>query len=133
MRGLDHFFQLRFRHSRLQRAVGSFVRHQRDFRSEAHQFHFVIALYHSATGCDRGSAGDVQLRRSFSDTLAENEAHCFFDTDGASAQAVITEPLCDLLVWAFVLLPYANVGLGDVWTFCDLLDGTSLLKSRTHI
>jgi len=58
--------------------VCGFIRGQRDLRSQPHQLHFVIALYHPATGCDWSGAGNFHLWRSLADTLAENEAHGFF-------------------------------------------------------
>ena len=93
----------------------------------------MIALYHPATRCDWSGGGNFHLWRSLADTLAENEAHGFFHADGAGAEAAIVESLRNPLVWALVLLPYADIRLVGAWSFGNLLAGSTLLKCRAYI
>src|SRR5437762_3919368 len=93
----------------------------------------MIALYHPATRCDRSSGGNFHLRRRLPDTLAENEAHGFFHAEGGGTESTIFQSFCHSLVWALVLLPYADIRLVSAGSFGNLLAGSTLLKCRAYV
>ena len=76
-------FQFGLRHAFVDSLVRRLICRQRDFVGQSHQLKFMVTLDHAAAGSDRSCADDLQLRRSFGDSVAEYEAHGFFHAQRA--------------------------------------------------
>jgi hypothetical protein len=91
------------------------------------------AVVETAAGRDRSRAGDCDLWRCPSNSVGEDEADRFFNSQLAAGQAMLFESLSHSLVGAFVLLPGAHVGMFAIGCIAELFAGAAFLKSRAYI
>src|SRR5215470_595260 len=93
----------------------------------------MLALYAATSGGDGSCTADPRLRRTGRDSLAEDEADSFFNSQASGRNAAILQTLRDQCIRTFIFLPNPHICTLTARSVGQLLARTAFFKSRADI